>query len=232
MTPALHAPPHGPGRGERPFRQGREDRRPRGDGHVLSAGLQPDQLAEAREAFNIDAEPAADSRRIRPQRGRPAMLMARRLVAAGVRFVSLTYGGWDMHTQITPGHAEPDAAVRPGVRRADPRPGPQRAAQRDAGHGFQRVRPHAQDQQGRRPRSLAQGLQRRAGRRRHQGRARSTGLSNATAAEPDRDAIGPADLATTVYHQLGIVADKELMAPGNRPIEIVDGGKVRSELLA
>ncbi len=40
------------------------------------------------------------------------------------------------------------------------------------------------------------------------------------------------DLATTVYHQLGIVADKELMAPGNRPIEIVDGGKVRTELLA
>ena len=39
------------------------------------------------------------------------------------------------------------------------------------------------------------------------------------------------DLATTVYHQLGIVADKELMAPGDRPIEIVDGGKVRKELL-
>ena len=44
--------------------------------------------------------------------------------------------------------------------------------------------------------------------------------------------IGPPDLATTIYHQLGIVADKELMAPGNRPIEIVDGGKVRKELLA
>ncbi len=28
------------------------------------------------------------------------MLMARRLVEAGVRFVSLTYGGWDMHGQI------------------------------------------------------------------------------------------------------------------------------------
>jgi uncharacterized protein (DUF1501 family) len=58
------------------------------------------------------------------------------------------------------------------------------------------------------------------------------GASNATATEPERDAIGPEDLATTLYHQLGIVADKELMAPGNRPIEIVDGGKVRQELLA
>src|SRR5262249_9276837 len=56
------------------------------------------------------------------------------------------------------------------------------------------------------------------------------GASNATATEPEPS--GPEDLPTTVYHQLGIVADKELMAPGNRPIEIVDGGKVRTELLA
>ena len=32
------------------------------------------------------------------------------------------------------------------------------------------------------------------------------------------------DLFTTVYHCMGIVADKELMAPGARPIEIIDGG--------
>ena len=52
------------------------------------------------------------------------------------------------------------------------------------------------------------------------------GTSNATASEPDADPVSPADLATTMYHQLGIVADKQLMAAGNRPIEIVDGGKV------
>src|SRR5581483_4967040 len=52
---------------------------------------------KAREAFNIAAEPNP----IRDEYGRNAagqrMLMARRLVQAGVRFVSLTYGGWDMH---------------------------------------------------------------------------------------------------------------------------------------
>jgi uncharacterized protein (DUF1501 family) len=57
---------------------------------------------KAREAFNINAEPAA----IRDEYGRnqagQRMLLARRLVAAGVRFVSLTYGGWDMHNQIKP----------------------------------------------------------------------------------------------------------------------------------
>jgi uncharacterized protein (DUF1501 family) len=58
------------------------------------------------------------------------------------------------------------------------------------------------------------------------------GASNSTASEPELDAVGPEDLATTVYHQLGIVADKELMAPGDRPIEICDGGKVIKDLLA
>ena len=36
----------------------------------------------------------------------------------------------------------------------------------------------------------------------------------------------------TVYHQLGINGEKKLMAPGDRPIDIVREGKVRSDLLA
>ena len=56
------------------------------------------------------------------------------------------------------------------------------------------------------------------------------GKSDATASEPDEDGLNVEDWATTIYHTMGIVADKELMAPGDRPIEIVDGGKVRKEL--
>ena len=58
------------------------------------------------------------------------------------------------------------------------------------------------------------------------------GSSNATASEPEEDPLTVEDWATTIYHQMGIVADKELMAPGDRPIEIVEGGEVRDELLA
>ena len=58
------------------------------------------------------------------------------------------------------------------------------------------------------------------------------GSDRTRASEPEDDPLGVEDLATTVYHQLGINADKELMSPGNRPIEIVDGGKVRRELIA
>ena len=58
------------------------------------------------------------------------------------------------------------------------------------------------------------------------------GSSNSTASEPEDDAMGVEDWATTMYKCMGIVADKELTAPGDRPIEIVDGGKVRKEILA
>ena len=60
---------------------------------------------EAREAFDIKKEDA----KLRDRYGRNAagqrMLLARRLVEAGVRFVSLTYGGWDMHSNIKNGFA-------------------------------------------------------------------------------------------------------------------------------
>ena len=36
----------------------------------------------------------------------------------------------------------------------------------------------------------------------------------------------------TMYKLIGIQADKELLAPGDRPIEIVKNGKVVRELLA
>ena len=58
------------------------------------------------------------------------------------------------------------------------------------------------------------------------------GSSNSTASEPEENALTVEDWATTIYKCLGIVADKELMAPGDRPIEIVNGGKIRKELLA
>jgi hypothetical protein len=58
------------------------------------------------------------------------------------------------------------------------------------------------------------------------------GASNATAAEPEVDPVAPADLAATVYHQLGINPEHELMSAGNRPIEIVKGGRILKPILA
>ncbi len=186
---------------------------------------------KAREAFNIGAEPAA----IRDEYGRneagQRMLMARRLVEAGVRFVALQYGSWDLHFNIAPNMRAQMPAFDQGfatlIRDLDRR------------GLLDKTLVMVSSEFGRTPK-----INTTAGRD-HWPKVFSVvlagggtkkgfvfGASNATATEPERDPIGPEDLATTVYHQLGIVADKELMAPGNRPIEIVDGGKVRNELLA
>src|SRR5262249_11515827 len=185
----------------------------------------------AREAFNIATEPDA----IRDEYGRheagQRMLMARRLVAAGVRFVTLTYGGWDMHVNITAGMRGSmpafDQAFAALIRDLD-RTGLLKETLVMGSSEFGRT-PKINGTAGRDhwPKVFSVVL---AGGGIKAGSI--FGASNPVASEPEKDELGPADLATTLYHQLGIVADKELMAPGNRPIEIVDGGKVRKELLA
>jgi uncharacterized protein (DUF1501 family) len=159
------------------------------------------------------------------------MLMARRLVAAGARFVTLTYGGWDMHNQITGGMRGQmpafDKAFATLITDLD-RNGLLNETLVMVSSEFGRT-PKINKDAGRDhwPKVFSVVL---AGGGIKRGQI--YGASNAVASEPERDELGPEDLATTIYHQLGIVADKELMAPGNRPIEIVDGGKVRKELLA
>lgn len=58
---------------------------------------------KAREAFDIEKEDP----KLRDEYGRNTagarMLLARRLVEAGTRYVTLTYGGWDMHSNIAGG---------------------------------------------------------------------------------------------------------------------------------
>jgi uncharacterized protein (DUF1501 family) len=57
------------------------------------------------------------------------------------------------------------------------------------------------------------------------------GSSDSLGAEPDSNPVDVQSFAKTVYGQLGIMADKELVAPGPRPIEIVDGGSVIDEIV-
>lgn len=185
----------------------------------------------AREAFNIQAEP----NEIRDSYGRHAagqrMLMARRLTEAGVRFVSLTFGGWDHHDNIQDGfngQAPPlDQAYAALIRDLDDR-GLLDETLVMLTSEFGRT-PKINDTEGRDhwPRVFSVLL---AGGGIKRGSV--YGASDATAAMPEKDPLTVEDLATTIYHQIGIHADKELMAPGDRPIEIVKGGKVVEALLA
>jgi hypothetical protein len=187
--------------------------------------------AKAREAFNINAEPA----KLRDDYGRNAagqrFLLARRLVEAGVRFVSLTYGGWDMHTSIKPGMAGQlpafDQAFAALVRDLDGR-GLLKSTLIMVSSEFGRT-PKINGTAGRDhwPKVFSVVL---AGGGVKQGFV--YGTSDATATEPENDPLTVEDLAATVYHLLGINHEKKLMAPGSRPIDIVREASIRKELLA
>jgi hypothetical protein len=186
---------------------------------------------KAREAFNINAEPA----KIRDEYGRNAagqrMLMARRLVAAGVRFVSLTYGGWDMHVSIKASMAgqmpEFDKAFATLIRDLD-RNGLLDSTLIMVSSEFGRT-PKVNGTAGRDhwPKVFSVVL---AGGGIKRGFV--YGSSDATASEPENDPLSVEDLAMTVYRQIGIDGTKKLMAPGDRPIDIVREGSIRKDLIA
>jgi Protein of unknown function (DUF1501) len=58
------------------------------------------------------------------------------------------------------------------------------------------------------------------------------GTSDSVANEPARDALPLEDLLYTIYHSLGIDADKELVAFGTRPIEIIKDGRLVPAILS
>ncbi len=184
----------------------------------------------ARDAFDIEKEPA----QIRDKYGRNTagarMLLARRLVEFGTRFVTLTYGGWDMHDNIANGMNRQLPAFDQGFASL--------IEDLDQRGLLESTLVCVVSEFGRTPK-----INNRAGRD-HWPKVFSTvlagggikggmtyGTSNATASEPDQNPVNIEDWAATIYNRLGIVADKELMAPGDRPIEIVDGGKVLTDII-
>ena len=56
------------------------------------------------------------------------MLLSRRLVEAGARFVTMTYGGWDMHDRIQTGIERNLPSFDQGILHTDYRPLRPRAA--------------------------------------------------------------------------------------------------------
>ncbi|MCA9191054.1 MAG: DUF1501 domain-containing protein [Planctomycetales bacterium] len=186
---------------------------------------------KARLAFDLEKEDAAMRDRYGRHQAGQRLLLARRLVEAGARFVTLTYGGWDMHTNITANFNNQmpplDQALAALIEDLESR-GLLDSTLIMVSSEFGRT-PKINNDAGRDhwPKVFSVLL---AGGGTKRGIV--YGASDPTATEPDLDPVSPADLATTVYHLLGIVADKELMAPGDRPIEIVDGGNVIKGLLA
>ncbi len=163
--------------------------------------------------------------------GAARFLIARRLVEAGARFVTLTFGAWDTHAYHYKGIETQmpvlDIALAGLITDLD-----QRGL-------LAKTLVVVNSEFGRTPKINA------GGGRDHWPRVFSTvlagggvkagqvyGASDKLAADPAENALGVEDYAHTLYHLIGIDGKKDLMSPGNRPQPIVTGGKVVKGLLA
>ena len=114
---AVHDSADGARRGQQPLRRAREERQHRGDGHVLPAGLQPDQLAEGPRGVQHRRRAGQGPRRIRPQCRRSAAADGspaggRRRAVRHRRVRRLGHAHPDRRR-----HERPDAGLRPGASR-------------------------------------------------------------------------------------------------------------------
>jgi hypothetical protein len=195
--------------------------------------------SEARGAFSLNGE--SDETKelygmkphgpvLRPSAG-ARFLIARRLVEAGARFVTVTYGAWDTHAfhyrSIEPQLPDFDRAFAGLISDLD-----QRGI-------LDSTLVMVTSEFGRTPKINA------GGGRDHWPRVFSIvmagggvrrgyihGASDALAAEPADAPLSVEDYVTTVYHLLGIDASASLMSPGDRPQPIVLNGTVARDLLA
>jgi hypothetical protein len=185
---------------------------------------------KARAAFDLGKEP----NNLRDDYGRNAagqrLLLARRLVESGVRFVSLTYGGWDHHDNIKNGVTNEmpafDQAFAALIRDLE-------------GRGMlDSTLVLVTTEFGRTPKING------TGGRDHYPKVFSIvmagggikkgsvhGATDPTGSEPEDDPLTVPDYAATVYHLMGIDWDKTLMA-GARPVKIVKDAEIARGLLA
>lgn len=161
-------------------------------------------------------------------------IMARRLVEAGARFVTVQYegeNGWDTHTRISEyfNDAMPafDHAFSGLITDLDQR-GLLASTLVMVITEFGRT-PKVNGSAGRDHHAKCFSLVAAGG-----GITRGNvfGASDSIAAEPARDGVSVEDFLATCYWQLGIDSNKRLMAPGERPIDIVRGGKVVKGLIS
>ena len=185
----------------------------------------------AKEAFDINKE----SDRLRDAYGRNTLgqscLMARRLVEAGVRCVTVEHSNWDTHYhnfQTLQDDLLPkfDQAIPTLFKDLDSRGLLQNTLVLLTGE-FGRT-PKINDSAGRDhwSRCFTVAL---AGAGIKGGRV--LGKSDKWAMDPAEDPYGPEDLCATVYNRMGIDPRSEMHTPDGRPIMLTNNGRVIKDLL-
>ena len=195
---------------------------------------------EARRAFSLEGETDAMrdlyGRNYKLKQNAPAavgerLLLARRMVEAGVRFVTVNYGSWDAHVGIkdTCNEHMPalDHALTGLITDLDRR-GLLDSTLVMVTTEFGRT-PKVNQSNGRDHWARVFSMMLAGG---GVTRGQVYGASDATAAEPSRDAVTVEDFLATVYRQIGIDSTEKLLAMGTRPVEIGAGGKAVNGLVS
>jgi len=186
-------------------------------------------LGNARAAFDVSSEDPKLRDRYGAGLGE-RMLLARRLCEAGVGFVTVHYGGWDMHGSIEKGFKQEGPIVDQAVS----------AFVEDlADRGLDKdILLVVTGEFGRTPKLNT------AGGRDHWAplstlalaggglkMGQVVGESSARAEVPKSRPISPQDLMATVFHVLGLPPDLQYEDHSGRPTPMLDGGKPITELL-
>jgi hypothetical protein len=188
-------------------------------------------LSPRMKAFDLEGEDA----KLREAYGRTPFgqgcLLARRLVQAGVTFVEVRLGGWDMHQQIADRMSKLAATADAGFATL--------VSDLKAKGMLDRTLVVWMGEFGRTPK-----INPNAGRD-HFPRVFNValagggikggqviGASNPDGTDVKDHPVAVADLLSSFCHSLKIDPKKENMSPQGRPIKIVDGGKVVKELFA
>jgi hypothetical protein len=185
--------------------------------------------SRAREVFDIRREDP----RTRDHYGQglgEQLLLARRLCEAGVGFVTIHYGGWDMHGQIEAGMKnlgpQMDRAVASFVEDCAQRGMDKEVLLVITGE-FGRT-PRINGSAGRDHWAPLSTLALAGGGLKM---GQVVGESNAKAEVPKSRAVSPQDLMATVFHVLGVPTDLQYKDPAGRPTSMIDGGKPIAELV-
>jgi hypothetical protein len=186
-------------------------------------------LSRARETFDIKREDPRVRDHYGPGLGEQ-LLLARRLCEAGVGFVTVHFGGWDMHGRVADGMKnlapQMDRAVSAFVNDCADRGLDKEILLVITGE-FGRT-PRINDQAGRDHWAPLSTLALAGGGLKM---GQVVGESTAKAEVPKTTPITPQDLMATVFHVLDMPADLQFKDTTGRPNSMIDGGRPIAELM-
>ena len=187
---------------------------------------------KTRNAFNLNQESEAQRARYGATPFGQGALAARRLVEAGVRFVTISLGGWDTHSQTFNAHRSRllptlDQTLSALISDLDGRGMLDNTIVYCAGEFGRTPRINQNSGRDHWARSMSVVL---AGGSFRRGYAHGT--TDAQGMAPATEPCTPDDVASTIFNNLGLDPHAELQTPTGRPVQLFREGRILPRLLA